>query len=117
MGRADSGQEPQPLYPAAGLLPVAEQFHGRGRQQYRCMAHGFGAASQYQVGASICDVSGSTVDSLHARAAVALDGPGWHLLAAAEPERYQAGDIDLVGAGDDAAEDYLVQRFGCKGLP
>ena len=63
------------------------------------------------------DGRGGRVDGLHAGAAVALHGPGRHPLAAAEPERHQSGNVDLVGAGDDAAEDDLVQRLRCKGLP
>ena len=117
MGRTNPGQQPQALPSAAGLQPGAQQFHALGRQQYRRMAHGLGAARQDQVGPAQGDIRGSRVDGLHAGTAVALDGPGRHLLAAAEPKRHQPGDVDLVRAGDDAAQDHFVQLLGRKGLP
>ena len=114
--RSEALEYGQLLAQGLGCVPSGKPaHHGIGEQQGRAR-EGVGAAGQNQLRATALDVGGGRIERLHAGSAIPHHRPAGHLVAAAQAQRQDAADVDLVRRGCSAAEDHLVEVGGQKWL-
>ncbi len=101
-----------------GLGPVqpGEPFHRRAWPQQGRLAEGLGSTGQHQIGVAPLNGVAAHIDGLHARAAVALHGPGGGGLVQAQTQLGHTGRVHLVGRGVHAAQHHLLEGVLAEGL-
>ena len=75
------------------------------------------AAGEHDVRTPFANVGDGRVDRLHPRGAVAHHGPCGDLVAAAETQRRDAANVDLICRRVRAAENHLAELFRRDRLP